>query len=493
MKSLVNGAILLALTLPVCSLHAKAPDPYGPARQAIEEAVNSDAVQSITVAVFRNGRIDWEQSFGWADREKKIKATPHTIYSIASISKPFTTTALMNLVSRGKIALDKPANNYLGDAKLYARIGDSNEATVMRVANHTAGLPFHVQFFYYDEATRRPTADETIRTFGQIISRPGERYFYSNLGYGILGDIVARQTGKTYADAMTDLVFKPLRLKDTSVGLPVSKTKFVAARYAPTGTRLPYYDTDHAGASEVFTSAHDLIRFAAFHLKVHLPGQKAILSHGLINQMHANTASPTTPSGYGIGFETSMRKNYRVVSHGGFMPGVTTQMVMIPDKKIAIVVLSNTASRETVDKITDSIASTILPGWSTEADTTDSASDAKFVPPVALVGTWVGKIVRQEGDFPVTLEIDAGGAIKATIGNNAPVFVQGASFADNRLTGAIDVALQAKETARFQNTIRLDVKLEGTRIYGAAAALDDLQSPTFKAGLTYWLDVQKIP
>jgi len=124
MKSLVNGAILLALTLPVCSLHAKAPDPYGPARQAIEEAVNSDTVQSITVAVFRNGRIDWEQSFGWADREKKIKATPHTIYSIASISKPFTTTALMNLVSRGKIALDKPANDYLGDAKLYARIGD---------------------------------------------------------------------------------------------------------------------------------------------------------------------------------------------------------------------------------------------------------------------------------------------------------------------------------------------------------------------------------
>jgi CubicO group peptidase (beta-lactamase class C family) len=493
MKAMVNGAILLAITLPVGSLHAKASDPYGPARQSIEEAVNSDTVQSISVAVFRNGRIDWEQSFGWVDRENKIKATPHTIYSIASISKPFTATALMTLVSRGKIALDGPANDYLGGAKLRARIGEANDATVLRVADHTAGLPFHAQFFYYNETARRPAADETIRTFGQIISRPGERYFYSNLGYGILGDIIARQTSKSYADAMADLVFKPLQLNDTSVGLPKSKTKFVAARYSPTGNRLPYYDTDHAGASEVFTSAHDLIRFAAFHLKAHLPGQKAILSNDLIDQMHANTASPKTLSGYGIGFETSTRKNYKVVSHGGFMPGVTTQMILIPDKKTAIVVLSNTASRATVDKITDSIAATILPGWSTEADTDASASETKFMPPVALVGTWVGKIVRHEGDLPVTLEIDAGGAIKATIGNHVPISVQGVSFADNRLTGAIGVALQAKQTARFQNTIRFDVKLEGVRMYGAMAALDDLQSATFTAGLTYWVDLQKTP
>ena len=493
MKALVNVAVLLALVLPVGSLHANASDPYGPARQDIEEAVKTDTVQSISVAVFRNGRIDWEQSFGWADRENKIKATPNTIYSIASISKPFTTTALMTLVFRGKIALDRPANDYLGGAKLRARIGDANDATVLRVADHTAGLPFHAQFFYYNETARRPSADETVRTFGQIISRPGERYFYSNLGYGILGDIAARQTGKSYADAMTDLVFKPLRLKDTSVGLPIAKTKSVAARYSPTGSRLPYYDTDHAGASEVFTSAHDLIRFAAFHLKAHLPGQKAILSDDLIDQMHANTASPGTLSGYGIGFETSTRNSYKVVSHGGFMPGVTTQMVMIPDKKIAIVVLSNTASRATVDKITDSIAATILLGWSTEADTDASGPETKFMPPAALVGSWVGKIARHEGDLPVILKIDSGGEITATIGNHAPASVEGVSFADNRLTGAIGVALQAKETSRFQNTIRFDVKLEGVRMYGAMAALDDLQSATFTAGLTYWLDLQKTP
>jgi CubicO group peptidase (beta-lactamase class C family) len=493
MKALFRLLFLLVAFVPFHVAEAREGDPYGPARQTIEESIRSNTVQSISVAVFRNGRVDWEQSYGWADRENNIRATPHTIYSIASISKPFTTTALMTLVSRGEIALDLPANDYLGDAKLIARIGDVKGATVMRVANHTSGLPFHAQFFYSDEVARRPDADETIRTYGQLMSRPGERYFYSNLGYGILDNIIARQTDKTYAAAMKDLVFRPLRLNDTSVGPPTSRSKSVAARYSPAGVKLPSYVTDHAGASEVYSSAHDMIRFAAFHLKAHLRGQRAILSDALIDQMHLNSASPGAASGYGIGFETATRTNYNVVSHGGFMPGVTTQMIMVPSHKTAIVVLSNTASREIVDQIADQIASAVLPNWLAVPDAMAPEQEGAFRPSANLVGTWTGKISRREGDVPATLTIGVDGEISAVIGSRAAVSVLGASFDGQRLTGAIAVPLEAKETERFQNNIRFDIKLEGQRLYGVAAALDDLQSPTFKAGLSYWFDLQKTP
>ena len=102
---------------------------------------------SIAVAVARDGQIIWEEGFGWADRERRLHATEHTMYALASISKPITATGLMVLVQAGKIDLDRPINDYLGSAKVRARVGDAAQATVRRVANHTSGLPLHYQFF----------------------------------------------------------------------------------------------------------------------------------------------------------------------------------------------------------------------------------------------------------------------------------------------------------------------------------------------------------
>ncbi len=145
------------------------------------------SVPSITVAVAQNGRIVWEEGFGWADRERRIRANEHTVYSLASISKSFTATGLMTLVQAGKIDLDAPLNEYLGTSKVRARVGDITAATVRRVANHTSGLPLHYQFFYADEPFEPPSMDETIARYGNLVTPPGEEFQYSNLGYGLLG------------------------------------------------------------------------------------------------------------------------------------------------------------------------------------------------------------------------------------------------------------------------------------------------------------------
>src|SRR5215813_10504490 len=116
-------------------------------REFIKQQLTERRLPSIAVAVARDGQIIWEEAFGWADSEKRIPATAHTMYSLASISKPFTATGLMILKERGRIELDRPINEYLGKAKLHARVGDPAEATVRRVANHTAGLPPHYQHF----------------------------------------------------------------------------------------------------------------------------------------------------------------------------------------------------------------------------------------------------------------------------------------------------------------------------------------------------------
>src|SRR5579872_3301782 len=87
-------------------------DQFDSVRDFIHRRITETQTPSITVAVACDGKIIWEEGFGWADREKRIAANEHTMYSMASISKPFTATGLMTLVERKRIDLDRPVNQY---------------------------------------------------------------------------------------------------------------------------------------------------------------------------------------------------------------------------------------------------------------------------------------------------------------------------------------------------------------------------------------------
>ena len=258
------------------ALHSTAQDRFDGVRALIRQRIVDGLVPSISVAVAQHGKIIWEEGFGWANREERIPADENTMYSLASISKPFTATALMTMVQAGKIDLDKPINDYLGDAKLKARNGDVNDATVRRVTNHSSGLPLHYQFFYSNEPYQKPSYDETILRYGNLVTIPGEHYQYSNLGFGIIGYVLSRVSGESYPDFMRESVFIKLGLTRTSVGVGPGLEKFQAIRYDSKGAPYPSYDFDHPGASAVYSSAHDLIRFGMFHLKDHLADQAQI-------------------------------------------------------------------------------------------------------------------------------------------------------------------------------------------------------------------------
>ena len=102
-------------------------DIFSSARSKILESLKKTKVASISIAVAKDGKIIWEEAFGWADRDNNVKASPHTMYSLASISKPITATGLMILVEQGLIDLNKPANFYLGEGKLVAYEGMASD------------------------------------------------------------------------------------------------------------------------------------------------------------------------------------------------------------------------------------------------------------------------------------------------------------------------------------------------------------------------------
>src|SRR3954464_6929153 len=270
-------------------------------RPRIRRLLDSLPAPSLAIAVAQHGTIIWEEGFGYADLARKAPATPNTLYSMASISKPITATGLMTLVERGRIQLDHPANDYLGRGKITGYAADAREATVERVMSHTAGLPLHYRFFYEGGIERRPTMDDAIARYAIVVYPPGRVYNYANLDYGMVEQMIAHVAGEPYETFMRRAVFQPLGMKRTAIGTGRGLVD-AAVRYDDSLHAVPYYDFDHRGASAVWTTAHELVRFGMFHLRDHLPDEKAILSDSTILAMEHVRTPGDTAHGYALGW-----------------------------------------------------------------------------------------------------------------------------------------------------------------------------------------------
>ena len=471
----------------------------------------------MAVAVARDGEIVWEEGFGLADREKNIPATEHTPYPLASISKPLTATGLMVLVERGKVNLDAPVNDYLGEAKLQARVGDAAEATVRRVASHTAGLPLHSQHFYDDEPHRPPPMDETIHRYGNLVTAPGERYQYSNLGYGLLGYAISRVSGKSYTDFLREEVFAPLGMDHTSVHIGPGLQAGQAVKYTADGLVVPPYDSDSTGASAIYSSAHDLVRFAMFHLGNDLPpggdlrpDQKAVISDGAIDTMQKPSLE-TGPmreweregSGYGIGWFIGVTEDaLRVIQHSGGTLGVSTVLALVPEENLAVSALSNTDS-QWPDAILIEIVCTLLSRQPEEflPPVGGTADKPPFVPGPELVGLWEGLVHTYEGEVALVLEIGESGSAYATLGEQPRDLFRNVSYQDHLpqflnagggpfLRGWMRGELETADVNRGQPyKLWLELRLRDKALNGSLIAFS--QREYYTGPLAHWAELRK--
>jgi len=434
--------------------------------------------------VARDGTIIWEEGFGWANREKKIKATPDTMYSLASISKPITATGFMILVERGLVDLDKPVNHYLGEAKLNAFRGEASDATIQRLLHHTSGLPTHWNFFYDDKPQPRPSMDTAISRYGILVAPPGTIFNYSNFGYGILDYIIERVTEKSYPDFMKSEVFDPLDMKHTAVFTSRPPDELVAERYWPQkeGGPIPFYDFDHRGASGVYSSAHDLVRFGMFHLTNHLKEQKPILKDETIVLMK-EAADPRLPKhGYRLGWSVGETFGHKIVAHGGGMPGVRTTLRLLTEENISVVVLCNGQIKD-IGLVNHLIFSTLLPEYATKWDEMQKKQKEKgqdqkpnFTPPPELVGRWTGEIITYEGKIPVEMLIEEKGKVWFKVQGEKYGHEKGRSsfelpqYVKNIFQASFNIKIPTEDAARAPHQLWLAMGHDQEKMTGMAAA-----------------------
>lgn len=402
---------------------ASKPD-FSKARKLIQEHMVEYSIPSISVAVARRGEILWEEGIGWADRENRIPATEHTMYYMASVDKSFTTVALIILQERKQLDLDRPVNDYLGSAKVKSPAWNPAEATVRRVANHTAGLTTF-------NLGKSLSIDETIHRYGVIFWPPGERYDYSNLGYKILKEIVARVSGASYSNFMRDEIFWPLGMTHASVGIGPGLDKFVAQRYGyRSGLKSPV-------SGGVYCSAHDLARFGMFCLKAHLPNQKRILSDAAIDAMY-DSPVPAGNRKYSLGWSIDEDLfGYRGLLAQGGTDAAQAWLQLIPSEDLVVVALANNGMMGS--GVVHEIVSALLPTYRekrAKADEKKTPPNTSETPlPSALTGTWKGIIKTYREDIPLTFSIADSGDVHAKLGSQLTTLLSDARFDKQRLRG----------------------------------------------------------
>jgi len=508
--------VLALIFLPTLTRADELPAELQDSRAKIIKQIEEGNLPSLAIAVARDGKILWEEGFGLADRESGRKANEHTMYSLASISKPITATGLMILVERGKVDLDRPIDEYLGGAKVTARVGNAADATVRRVADHTAGLPLHYQFFYVDEPSGPPSRAETIARYANLYTVPGDRYQYSNLGYGMLDYVIEQQSGKPYTQFMHDEVFAPLGLDHMAIDIPKGMEAQTATRYAGNGDALPFYTFDHPGASAVFASAHDLVRFGMFHVKTPVDGQSAILSEKAIDEMQRATAE-TEPgrgrSGYGVGWGTARnRRGYTLVSHTGGMPGVATILLMVPSEKIVVVALAN-GPTNLPGNLAHAIVDQLLPEEADPAkqkaaapeanvaavekvegggdgEAQEKPDDKKRAEWMDLAGEWKGEIATYQGAKPLRLTIDAEGKVEVQLNDAAAAPLSEANLRRGVLRGDILGELGTDDSRRLPGNIFLELRLVEGKLQGKAIVFSK-NRPRGGNALTHWVELSR--
>jgi len=498
------------LTTPAPPILTAEADQFSEVRAHIEQLVTEGEVPSMAVAVARDGEIIWEEGFGLADRENSIPATEHIMYPLASISKPLTATGLMILAEREFVNLDSPINDYLDEVKLQARVGEVEEATVRRIASHTAGLPLHSQHYYDNVLYQPPQIEETIHRYGYLVTAPGERFQYSNLGYGLLGFVISSVSSQSYADFMHNEVFFPLGMYHTSVHQGSGLEEGRAVKYTPGGLEIPPCDSDSPGASAIYSSAHDLIRFAIFHLKNDLPDQKAIISSVAIEEMqrpHPETGPMKNwehaGSGYGLGWFIGVTEGgMRGVYHSGGTAGVSTTLTLVPEENLAIAVLSNTNS-QWPDVIQLEILYTLLPDRLEEVAglPNELINKPPFMPTPGLIGSWEGFIYTYEGEIHLTLEILESGNIYATLSDQPRTLLQNISYQEDFpkfmnagggsfLRGWVLGKLETEDINRGRPyKLALELKLRDNILNGSMIAFS--QREIFTGPLAHWVELRK--
>ncbi len=319
------------------ALPAQAPPAYAAAVEAaLAVQRERDGIPGLSCAIAVRGEVQFATGLGTADLENDVPATAATVYRLASISKPITAVAAMQLVEKGRLDLD-------ADVRGLVKAWPEKQwpVTTRQLLGHLGGVRHYRRGEI--ESTRRfedQTAGLVRFAADPLLHEPGTRYLYSTYGYNLVGAVVEQASGTTLADYVKQHIAAPsgaATLQDDDVRRIV---KHRAAGYVRVDGELrnsALMDSSYKlGGGGFVCSAPDLVRFC-----IALQDGVLLRRETLATMWTPGTLRDGKATTYGLGFGVGSHQGRRVISHSGAQSRVSTVMHMLPDQRIAVVLLCN--------------------------------------------------------------------------------------------------------------------------------------------------------
>ena len=339
---MIRSALSLVLLLASTAAVAVTPSFKAEADAILAKSYPADG-PGAAVIVTENGKTVYAAGRGLADIERKIPIEPSTIFRLGSITKQFTAAAVLRLADQGKLSLDDPLSKFI---PAYPAPGAT--ATVRQLLNHTSGvMPYtNIPGWMVEAKTGKAfSTEQLIAEFKDLPapSKPGEKWSYNNSGYVLLGAVLEKVTGKSWDQAVADLVTGPLKLATIRGGIGADGTPGMATGYTQ-GEKQPklaqkiHMSVPH-GAGALVGTVGDL---AAWGNAVHNGKLLAPASYAAMVGSTKTADGETSP--YGFGLETGDVRGHREIGHGGGIFGFSTDSIYLPKEKIFIAVFTNSDS-----------------------------------------------------------------------------------------------------------------------------------------------------
>lgn len=314
----------------------------------IRQALADFGVPGLALGIIANDTLVYAKGFGVRDVQTREPVTPASLFHMASISKPFVATAVMQLAQAGTLELDAPVQTYLPYFNL---AGDGAAAITLRqLLTHTAGMPDCDDYGWERPEDDPGALERYVRSLAaqRPIAAPGEKFAYSNAAFEVLGDVVAKASGLSFEDSLKRHVLDPLGMRSSTflrseVAPELATTPHLGLPAAVVAGAYPY-NRPHAPSSSLHSSVHEMSRWARANLRRgELDGQRMLESpsHAELWRPHAHMNEHGWFEAAALGWFPGTYRGRRVVHHDGSDPGFETTLVLLRDDAMAVVVLAN--------------------------------------------------------------------------------------------------------------------------------------------------------
>ena len=317
----------------------------------IEQTLVDFGAAGLAIGIVRDKTLVYAQGFGVRNVDTQEAVTPESLFHLASISKPFVATAIMQLVERGLVELSAPVVTYLP----YFKLDDERyrAITVQQMLNHTAGMPNVWDYDWYAPEVDEGALERYVRGLAheKLLSTPGEEYEYSNVAFEVLGDVIAKVSGQSFEAYIQEHILTPLGMHASTflrheVPSALATTPHFGMPAMTLGDAYPYHRA-HAPSSTLHSNVIEMSHWAIANLnRGELDGARILQpeSYDQLWHRYVETGEEVWMEAVGLSWFLGTYGGLQNIQHGGSDPGFGAELVLIPDRGDAVIVAANSNS-----------------------------------------------------------------------------------------------------------------------------------------------------